>query len=323
MCNFKIVVCAALCTVSMLAIANPSRANEPIPSEIMPLALSAQINDLAVSDNVEIGVGERGIILRRVGRGAWQQIQSPVSSLLNAVFLIGKKGWAVGHDAVILMTQDAGLSWTIAQRNAELQKPFLDIHFTDEKIGFAVGAFGLFMNSIDGGKTWRTVQVEEFLDLPPHLNAIRELNDKSLLIVGEMGTVAHSTDGQKWHVSNVSYEGSIFTIVPAGKKGAVVGGMRGNTFFTQNPAMSPWQSLDLGSTKSVYGGDRSGSGDVYLAAGNEIFRLRKNDGQVRINRLPVDWLGDASDAGGITTLLVSADEIVVGTYSGVRSFLMP
>ncbi len=299
-------------------------ASEAIPSVIMPLALSAQINDVSASQGVVVGVGERGIILRRSdAEGAWRQVPSPVSTLLNAVHLIGKDGWAVGHDAVILRTKDGGLTWRIVHRHPDLNKPFLDVFFLNEREGFAVGAFGLFLRSVDGGGTWGPVDVEEFQDLPPHLNTLRQLNDGSLLLVGEMGMFAHSTDGTQWRVGNVGYDGSLFTIVPAGQHGAVVAGMRGSTFFAVEPIDGAWESVDLGTTKSVFGGQSGPSGEVLLAAGRDVFELRRREGKIHVNHLDLDVDGTTDESSTLTGLLMHGGRIFASTYSGVRDYNWP
>ena len=34
--------------------------------------------------------------------------------------------------------------------------PFLDVWFENENNGFVVGAYGMFLRTTDGGKTWKT-----------------------------------------------------------------------------------------------------------------------------------------------------------------------
>ena len=59
-------------------------------------------------------VGERGHILYSDDQGRqWQQAQVPVRVTLTAIhFADNQRGWAVGHDGVILNTTDGGLSWS-------------------------------------------------------------------------------------------------------------------------------------------------------------------------------------------------------------------
>lgn len=60
-----------------------------------------------------IVVGERGLILYSKDDGlTWTQADVPVSVTLTAVYFpTPQKGWAVGHDGVVLHTSDGGNSW--------------------------------------------------------------------------------------------------------------------------------------------------------------------------------------------------------------------
>ena len=67
-------------------------------------------------------------------------------------------------------------------------KPFLDVWFADEKVGFAVGAYNLVFRTDDGGKTWSPWF--DRTDNPKFLNlyAIRPAAG-TLFVVGENGLV--------------------------------------------------------------------------------------------------------------------------------------
>ncbi len=60
-----------------------------------------------------IAVGERGHIILSNDQGrTWRQAKVPVITTLTAVYFVNENtGWAVGHDAVVLNTQDGGLTW--------------------------------------------------------------------------------------------------------------------------------------------------------------------------------------------------------------------
>ena len=309
-----------LLAANMLSVAfSASNAQAPIPSAIVPLSITAQMNDVASSNDSFVAVGVRGIILKAKVGGGWKQVPSPVSSLLNSVFFIGSHGWAVGHDAVILRTRDNGETWTIVHRDTGLNKPLLDVHFVSMEEGYAVGAFGLFLRTADGGDSWQPIEVEALLDLPPHLNAISELNDGSLLIVGEMGMYAHSADGSTWRIGETGYDGSLFTIVPVGREGAVVAGMRGNAFHAAQPRDDAWQVVDLQSTKSVFGGDSGKNGEVFLVAGQELLELTKSKGQTKVERLNMQF-SDTLQRPILTSVLYHNDSLVLSTYEGPFSY---
>ena len=60
-----------------------------------------------------VAVGERGHIILSDDEGrTWRQATVPVITTLTAVYFVNDNtGWAVGHDAVVLNTQDGGLTW--------------------------------------------------------------------------------------------------------------------------------------------------------------------------------------------------------------------
>ncbi len=59
-----------------------------------------------------VAVGEMGQLLASSDGKTWQQQTSPTSVMLTAVYFPERtKGWAVGHDGVILATTDGGRRW--------------------------------------------------------------------------------------------------------------------------------------------------------------------------------------------------------------------
>ena len=120
-----------------------SQAKEILP-ESGPLGDTAR--RLLLLDGVHLGnrmvaVGDRGYIAYSEDQGAsWQRAKSPPAPLLTAVFFVdGRNGWAVGHDSVILSTQDAGATWTQQFSAASEQRPLLDVLFIDARNGIAIG----------------------------------------------------------------------------------------------------------------------------------------------------------------------------------------
>ena len=180
---------------------------------IAPLADQSLLLDIEkVSDDKLVTVGERGHILIKQGTGPWQQQVSPTSQMLTAVTFKGDQlGWAVGHDAVILHTQDGGNNWSIQLNQPDLEKPLMDIHFFDQQHGIAIGAYGLFYRTLDGGKSWQkelhgellpeedqdylnelreedeSLYVEELSSILPHLNQLSEEVAGRIFLAGEMG----------------------------------------------------------------------------------------------------------------------------------------
>ncbi|NTS76006.1 hypothetical protein HR060_03920 [Catenovulum sp. SM1970] len=241
------------------------------PAEIQPLASQSLLTDIIQfnfqQQPVFIAVGERGHILRaeqgKTEQLDWQQVANPKSDMLTKVFSLQSNTslvWAVGHNGLILHSKDAGLNWHVQHFAPELDKPLMDIFFFNEQHGVAVGAYGLYLMTHDGGASWQSQQheslltrddreylaevrlesEEDYLDelsaILPHMNQLA-FDGNSLWLAGERGLVATSKDkGQSWQRQDIEYDGSMFTI-KADTENAhsiVVAGLRGNFFRTKN-----------------------------------------------------------------------------------------
>lgn len=88
---------------------------DPLQSPAMPTERAHKnlLLDIVRADNRLIAVGTHGHIIVSDDHGmSWQQARVPVTATLTAVYFpSGQYGWAVGHDGVILHSNDGGLSW--------------------------------------------------------------------------------------------------------------------------------------------------------------------------------------------------------------------
>lgn len=300
--SFRILQCVAVLSIggaffpSTLS-ATPS---DPIFSQVQPLAASSLILDIANVGPGLVAVGERGHAL--VYDGSWHQVVTPVSSQLTKVFFLNeKRGWAVGHDATILQTQDGGQTWQLQMHSPEIEKPFLDVVFLDENNGIAIGAYGLFYRTNDGGAQWREEFHEELLaeedvaylaelkgsdqsaylsaraSLLPHFNRILTLTDGRLLLVGELGLVAVSGDqGKTFTRTNFDYDGSMFNAVET-KNAVYVMGLRGH-IFKADVSLSQWNQIELPVQSSINGAMVVSDDALYLV-GNAgiVIKLNEDD----------------------------------------------
>ncbi|KXJ50664.1 WD40/YVTN/BNR-like repeat-containing protein [Neptuniibacter pectenicola] len=246
-----------------------------------------------------VAAGEQGVIIYSDDEAlTWQQARVPSSTLLTAVHFFGKQtGWAVGHDGVVLHTQDGGQSWVMqldgAKVNqlrvdavtAELQyqrsletvdperlenlgyqlddakaaldgvpsTPLLDLFFVDAQTGYAVGAYGLFLVTHDGGQHWR--YKGQILPNPDslHLNRIIKTKQGRLLILGEAGLLMQSEDkGENWQAIDLPYQGSFFSTVEA-DDGLYLMGLRGTVLkrSVDNEGVTVWDYVDSGLTATI------------------------------------------------------------------------
>ncbi|GIU47947.1 hypothetical protein TUM4438_28240 [Shewanella sairae] len=260
-----------------------------LQKQIQPLAAHSLVLDIAQNQQTIVAVGDRGHAF--IYQDAWQQVNTPTQVLLTKVFFITpNKGWAVGHDATILHTQDAGQSWQLQMQSPEIEKPLLDILFFNEQDGVAIGAYGLFYRTNDGGKNWQSEYHQELLfeedvayleelkaedealylsersTLLPHFNRILAVNKNTLIMVGELGLVATSTDqGRNWLKQDFIYEGSLFNTVVV-EDTAFVMGLRGNV-FKSDLTLNDWRKVSLPVDSTINAGIQLGE-DTLRVVGN-------------------------------------------------------
>lgn len=130
---------------------------EPKPAIQAPLADQSLMLDVIFHDGGFVAVGSRGHVLLSEDGRQWRQASSvPVQATLTRVTQFGRRLWAVGHDATIISSTDRGETWFIQHYEPEAQEPLLDILFLNPNEGFAVGAYGRFMTTSDGGINWES-----------------------------------------------------------------------------------------------------------------------------------------------------------------------
>ncbi|NQD96238.1 glycosyl hydrolase, partial [Pseudomonas sp. CrR25] len=135
-------------------------------------------------------VGDYGTVLLSDDGEQFRQARAvPVQSLLTDVqFLDAERGWAVGHDGVVLASADGGESWTLLRKAERPGEALLAVNFLDANHGFVVGQFGLALESRDGGRSWQPSSLPEVLDYPDmHINDITSNASGQLLAVAEGG----------------------------------------------------------------------------------------------------------------------------------------
>lgn len=101
------------CLLSTVAWAAPLADRLERPSRLTAKAQQAPLLDVQPLADRLIMVGAEGHILVRKADGQVDQARVPVDLLLTAVhFVDDQYGWAVGHDGVVLHSDDGGASWT-------------------------------------------------------------------------------------------------------------------------------------------------------------------------------------------------------------------
>ena len=275
-------------------------------SIIAPKAHKSLLVNSDVAGNRLFTVGGRGHILYSDDQGStWTQANSPTQMLLTGIdFIDDKNGWAVGHDSVILGTEDGGENWRILFEAPGLEKPLLDVVFFDAKHGLVIGAYGLIMRTNDGGETWQEFMIGE---IDWHFNSINRVGEY-VFIAGEAGTLVRSSDqGMTWEPLESPYVGSFFGLIekPVEDGHQIIAyGLRGHAFLS-NDLGNSWTELNTGVTTNLLGGAFTPSGNtILLGAGGTV--LSQNEGNTSFQRLPYRGFENLT-----SVIAISDSELVV------------
>jgi photosystem II stability/assembly factor-like uncharacterized protein len=257
---------AALPAVVLATVAHAQRPDDGTSSaEPARLASRSLLLDLATAGKRIVAVGERGHVLLSDDAGAsWRQAKSvPTRNLLTGVcFADEHHGVAVGHDEVALATNDGGETWERTHYAPDAQQPLLDVWCGARGSAIAVGAYGAYYTSGDGGLTWAAKRLgaipvagmepaaadgdEDEIGGDPHLNRISAASATRLYIAAEAGNLYRSDDaGTSWRQLASPYEGSFFGVLPLGGDAVLAFGLRGHLFRSEDAGAS-WREIPTG-----------------------------------------------------------------------------
>ncbi|MGB1800402.1 MAG: YCF48-related protein, partial [Gammaproteobacteria bacterium] len=199
---------------------------------------------------------------------------------LTNVFMLNKNtGWALGHDAVIVKTNDGAKTWQKVFSDVDEQAPLLDLYFKDDVNGIVIGAYGLVYVTEDGGKTWNKNELNiagendnaanreaVFTDIYDiHLNDIAFAGNKRFYIAAESGHVLRSDDDAKsWTDLNLPYQGSFFGVLPLSFNKVLAYGLRGHLYLSSDAGIT-WEKIETGSTEMLTDGLMLADGSVLIS----------------------------------------------------------
>lgn len=255
--SIRALLLSVACSAPALSAAAPLAADHPLVSDMLYV-------DLARAGERLVAVGDRGTIVWSDDQGEhWTQAETPTGVLLNAVcFADARRGWAVGHDAVILATEDGGRSWQERYADAlgDEDEPAFDEDAADtEEYGdpYAWDDAGDDEAWDDGDGMAADTSGAPFLDILCG-------DGDHLIAVGGYGYTVESTDGGEtwtrrtadmanpdgWHLYAIQRLGDSSTLLVAGEKGTLLRS-RDNGVTWQRLA-SPYDGTFFGIT----GGER-------------------------------------------------------------------
>mgnify|MGYP003635443232 CR=1 FL=1 len=284
------------------------------PADISHKAVQSVMLAMDNAGSRQVVVGERGFILLSDDEGQnWKQVQAPVSVTLTSVaFVSPDKGWIVGHGGVVLKTVDGGNSWVkildgIQAAAIELEaaqavhdpdnrrskmrmrealfsvksgadKPFLDVHFSDEMHGTIVGAYGLAFTTDDGGENWQSIMGQVPNTYGMHLYDIY-VQDEHTYLIGEQGSLFRSKeDGSAFERIETPYEGSFFGMISSKNADLILYGLRGNVFRSTDGGNN-WQNIILPLPITLTSGTLLKDGGIILVDETGQVLLSRDQGE--------------------------------------------
>lgn len=142
-------------------------------------------------------------------------------------------------------------------------KPFLDVLAVSEQTAFAIGAYGTFLKTNDGGKHWTVIS--DKLENPGgyHLNGIIA-QGSDIFIIGEAGLLFHSANkGEDWTRLESPYRGSLFGAHFDNNNGLWIYGLRGNAYVSRNKGQS-FKKVNTGIGVNLSAGVATDSGEQLI-----------------------------------------------------------
>ncbi|MBL0039664.1 MAG: hypothetical protein KA505_09685 [Xanthomonadales bacterium] len=298
-----------------------------LEAEVLPKVASSLILDIVDAGDRAVAVGERGhILVSETRRDGWRQIEHvPTRSNLTAVTAIEQRVYAVGHDGIVLRSDDGGLTWArkrvvlFDRDNPDPRNgaPLLDVLFTDVDHGFAVGAYATLLRTDDGGESWN------YVDILNRGTAAAPTEEELA-----QDAVAPSLDDESWNFNAADLDLDEETdphlngIARTGNGNLFIVAERGAAFRSTDGGSS-WQRIQLPYEGSMFG-VIGGSGDHVLCFGLRGNVYESNDlGSTWTKRetgTELSLMGGAMGADG-STVLVGGNGIVLSRSSDSDAFL--
>ena len=309
------------------------------PAQPTRFVSTTQLSAIARAGARLVSVGARGLVVVSDDEGrSWRQVSVPVSSDLVAVrFASARKGFASGHDGVILATSDGGDHW-VKQLDgrmaaelltahfsrlaaggdavaARLQKevarnygngpeiPMLDLWFENEHDGFAVGPFGTILGTHDGGTTWVSWIEKVDNDKMLHFNAVRGVGG-DVYLASEQGLLFKLDRARGRFVPIATgYTGSFFGVI--GTRDFVIAyGLRGSAYRSRDGG-AKWERLATGVPAGLTGASLLDDGRLLFVTQDGRLLISADQGDT-FKAVPVDRPGlftDVAPAAGQRAML--------------------
>ena len=189
-------------------------------------------------------VGGQGTILHTADGGVTWQPQhagAPAGTLWAVAFAGVRYGWATGDGGTLLHTADGGATWQTQASGTTVG--LLGLATADAGHAWAVGWDGTLLYTADGGARWlaRSIHTDRTLE------AIAQLGQKALQVVGAGDLDARTADGTHWTAQRLDSAGGLTGVAFADAlHGWAIG--RGSLLLATADGGRSWQTRPTGSS---------------------------------------------------------------------------
>jgi photosystem II stability/assembly factor-like uncharacterized protein len=179
----------------------------PLPEAKISIIGDRFFDVKALSADRAIVIGYRGKILETPDSGrTWNIVHAPTDrALYNIRFADAQNGWICGQGGLILVTKDGGKTWTEQTSNTDTY--LFAIYPVSATHVYAVGDKSTLDETTDGGTTWKPRKIAQGREgisadialavQDPIFYDVEFADEQNGWIVGEFGTIKHTSDGGK------------------------------------------------------------------------------------------------------------------------------
>ncbi len=242
------------------------------------------------SDTHGWAVGHSGVVLKTTDAGATWALQLDGTRALELAIESREEQIAAMEERIEEAPDEekGDLEWALddlvfALENLQADldigpvNPLLDVWFENEQRGFVVGAYGMFLRTVDGGKTWRdwAPRIDNRQNF--HLNGITRITGGAIVLVGEAGQIHVSVDGGETFERRESpYDGSLFGVIGTGQVNEILAfGLRGNMLFSTDLGKS-WRMVPNSAGATLNDGVVAEDGRITLVGNGGAVLLSTN-----------------------------------------------
>ncbi|MDN7179405.1 YCF48-related protein [Caballeronia sp. SEWSISQ10-4 2] len=230
----------------------------------------------------------------------------PTHSMLLDATRAGSRIVAVGEHGIVVLSDDGGHAYRQAKA-VPASSTLSSVYFTDPQHGWAVGQWGVILDTVDGGETWTLQRADTSIDQP--LFSVYFKDASHGWAVGLWSLLLETADGgHTWNVLKLppppgggKADRNLYRIFADGSGTLFVAAEQGIVLRSRDGG-STWEYRQTGNKGSLWTGTAAADGSIFV--GGLLGHLyRSHDGGDT-------WTSvDSGSNGSITELVASGDQV--------------